>query len=213
MLRRRCGMTGFRSYPRLHQGFFISTQTGFSYGVNVMTNKYNVSEKLFALEAFSKKTRQDLHKIPELSGEEYKTSKYCRELMESFGYTIRQFEGYTGFTAELTVNPAYRLIAYRTDIDGLEMPDMTCNEHSSVHEGCAHNCGHDTHMTIALTAAKYLSEHRDELTHNVRFVFQMAEEDMRVPGADKMVEMGCMDGVDEVYGLHNDAAIDRKSVV
>lgn len=58
MLRRRCGMTGFRSYPRLHQGFFISTQTGFSYGVNVMTNKYNVSEKLFALEAFSKKTRQ-----------------------------------------------------------------------------------------------------------------------------------------------------------
>ena len=51
--------------------------------------------------------------------------------MESFGYTIRQFEGYTGFTAELTVNPAYRLIAYRTDIDGLEMPDMTCNEHSS----------------------------------------------------------------------------------
>lgn len=173
-------MTGFRSYPRLHQGFFISTQTGFSYGVNVMTNKYNVSEKLFALEAFSKKTRQDLHKIPELSGEEYKTSKYCRELMESFGYTIRQFEGYTGFTAELTVNPAYRLIAYRTDIDGLEMPDMTCNEHSSVHEGCAHNCGHDTHMTIALTAAKYLSEHRDELTHNVRFVFQMAEEDMRV---------------------------------
>lgn len=100
--------------------------------------------------------------------------------MESFGYTIRQFEGYTGFTAELTVNPAYRLIAYRTDIDGLEMPDMTCNEHSSVHEGCAHNCGHDTHMTIALTAAKYLSEHRDELTHNVRFVFQMAEEDMRV---------------------------------
>lgn len=208
MLRRRCGMTGFRSYPRLHQGFFISTQTGFSYGVNVMTNKYNVSEKLFALEAFSKKTRQDLHKIPELSGEEYKTSKYCRELMESFGYTIRQFEGYTGFTAELTVNPAYRLIAYRTDIDGLEMPDMTCNEHSSVHEGCAHNCGHDTHMSIALTAAKYLSEHRDELTHNVRFVFQMAEEDMRVPGADKMVEMGCMDGVDEVYGLHNDAAIE-----
>lgn len=173
-----------------------------------MTNKYNISEKLFTLEAFSKKTRQDLHKIPELSGQEYKTSKYCRELMESFGYSIRQFEKYTGFTADLIIDPTKSLIAYRTDIDGLEMPDLTNNEHSSVHEGCAHNCGHDTHMTIALTAAKYLSENRSELTHNVRFIFQMAEEDMRIPGADKMVEMGCMDGVDEVYGLHNDAAID-----
>lgn len=177
-----------------------------------MTNKYNISEKLFTLEAFSKKTRQDLHKIPELSGLEYKTSKYCRELMKSFGYTIRQFDDYTGFTAELIVDPTKRLIAYRTDIDGLEMPDLTSNEHSSIHEGFAHNCGHDTHMTIALTAAKYLSENRSELTHNVRFIFQMAEEDMRVPGADKMVEMGCMEGVDEVYGLHNDAAFETGSV-
>ncbi|MGA0506514.1 amidohydrolase, partial [Escherichia coli] len=40
-----------------------------------MNNIYNVSEKLFQLNDFSKKTRQDLHKIPELSGEEYKTSK------------------------------------------------------------------------------------------------------------------------------------------
>lgn len=173
-----------------------------------MTNKYNISDKLFALEAFSKKTRQDLHKIPEPSGQEYKTSEYCRELMNSFGYTIRQFEGYTGFTADLVVDPAKPLIAYRTDIDGLEMPDLTGNEHSSIHEGCAHNCGHDTHMTIALTAANYLSQNATELTHNVRFIFQMAEEDMRIPGADKMVEMGCMDGVSEVYGLHNDAAVD-----
>ncbi len=70
-----------------------------------------------------------------MSGQEFKTSQYCRELMESFGYNIRLFEGYTGFTAELIVDPTKRLIAYRTDIDGLEMPDLTCNEHSSVHEG------------------------------------------------------------------------------
>ena len=173
-----------------------------------MTNKYNISDKLFMLEAFSKKTRQDLHKIPEPSGQEYKTSEYCRELMGSFGYAIRQFEGYTGFTADLIVDPTKSLIAYRTDIDGLEMQDLTGNEYSSIHEGCAHNCGHDTHMTIALTAAKYLSQNSAELTHNVRFIFQMAEEDMRIPGADKMVEMGCMDGVSEVYGLHNDAAFE-----
>lgn len=173
-----------------------------------MTNLYNINTKLLKLESFSKKTRQDLHKIPELSGQEFKTSQYCRELMTSFGYEINIFEGFTGFTADIIVDRTKPLIAIRADMDGLEMPDMTDNEHSSIHEGCAHNCGHDTHMAIALTTAKYLAENRLEMTHNVRFIFQMAEEDMRIPGADKMVELGCMKDVDEVYALHNDGALE-----
>ena len=173
-----------------------------------MTNLYNISDELFKLSSFSKKTRQDLHKIPELSGEEFKTSQYCRELMSDFGYEIKTFDGYTGFIADLKIDPSKPLIAIRADMDGLEMPDMTNNEFSSVHAGCAHNCGHDTHMTMALTAAKYLAEHPQEMSSNVRFIFQMAEEDMRIPGADKMVELGCMEGVDEVYALHNDGAIE-----
>lgn len=171
-------------------------------------NQYNISEKLQAFEAFSKKVRQDLHQIPEPSGEEFKTSQYCRSLMESLGYNIRTFEGYTGFTADLIIDPSWPLIAIRADMDGLEMPDMTEDAYRSTHEGLAHNCGHDTHMAIALTTAKYLAEHRDEMTHNVRFIFQMAEEDMRVPGADKMVELGCMEGVNEVYALHNNGALE-----
>ncbi len=51
-----------------------------------------------------------------------------------------------------------------------------------------------------------------ELKRNVRFIFQMAEEDMRVPGADKMVELGCMEGVDEVYALHNDASMETGTI-
>nr|WP_232370049.1 M20 family metallopeptidase [Xenorhabdus lircayensis] len=161
---------------------------------------------MFVLKEFSKKTRQNLHKIPELSGQELKTSQYCRDLMTRFGYTIKTYEGYTGFIADLITDPEKPLIAFRADMDALAMPDMTNNEHRSVHEGCAHNCGHDTHMTIALTAANYLSQHQDEMSANVRFIFQMAEEDMRVPGADKMVELGCVEGVGEVYALHNNGA-------
>ena len=153
-----------------------------------MNNIYNVSEKLFQLNDFSKKTRQDLHKIPELSGEEYKTSKYCRELMESFGYQIKTFDGYTGFTADLIVNSEFPLIAIRADMDGLEMPDLTNNEHSSVHQGCAHNCGHDTHMTMALTSAKYLAENREEMSANVRFIFQMAEEAYRTEASQNKAQ-------------------------
>ncbi|PHM57842.1 amidohydrolase [Xenorhabdus hominickii] len=171
-------------------------------------NQYNVSEKLFELNEFSKKTRQYLHKIPELSGQEVKTSQYCHDLMTQFGYATKTYEGYTGFIADLIVDPAKPLIAFRADMDALAMPDMTNNEYSSIHEGCAHNCGHDTHMAIALTAANYLSKHRDEMHANVRFIFQMAEEDMRVPGEDKMVELGCVEGVSEIYALHNCGALE-----
>ncbi|MBD2780315.1 M20 metallopeptidase family protein [Xenorhabdus szentirmaii] len=175
-------------------------------------NRLNVNEKLFELSEFSKKTRQDLHQLPELSGQEFKTSQYCRNLMMGFGYIIRNYEGYTGFIADLIIDPSKPLIAFRADMDALAMPDMTNNKHTSIHGGCAHNCGHDTHMAIALTTANYLSQHRDEMSANVRFIFQMAEEDMRVPGADKMVELGCMEGVNEVYALHNNGAQETGSI-
>lgn len=132
--------------------------------------------------------------------------------MEGFGYTLRTFEGYTGFTADLIVDPAFKLLAIRADMDGLEMPDMTENACTSIHDGMAHNCGHDSHMAIALTTANFLSKHKDSMKYNVRFIFQMAEEDMRVPGANKMVEMACMEGVDEVYALHNDASMDTGTI-
>lgn len=176
-----------------------------------MQNKYanfNLDSKLLSMHEFSINTRRELHKIPELSGEEFKTTAFCQELMTKFGYKLTTYAGFTGFIADLTIDSNWKRIAFRADIDGLEMPDMTNNEFSSIHEGRAHNCGHDTHMTIALTTAKYLAENQAELKHNLRFIFQMAEEDMRVPGANKMVELGCMQGISEVYALHNDAALE-----
>ncbi|MGL4475187.1 MAG: M20 metallopeptidase family protein [Shewanella sp.] len=180
-----------------------------------MSNPYqafNLDSKLLALAEFSKETRRHLHQIPELSGAETKTSAYCSELMEQAGYQLTRYDDCTGFVANLEINPQWDWIAFRADMDALEMDDLTNNEFSSKHPGCAHNCGHDTHMSIALTAAKYMAANTAELKHNVRFVFQMAEEDMRVPGANKMVELGCMDNISEVYALHNDAALEYGTV-
>lgn len=174
--------------------------------------KYTLSPKLEVLHEYAVHTRRELHKIPEYSGQELKTSAYCRAQMEGFGYKVKTYEGFTGFVADVVTNPALPLIAFRADMDGLEMPDMTENDHCSTHEGMAHNCGHDSHMAILLTTAHYLVLHPEELKYNVRFIFQMAEEDMRVPGADKMVELGCMDGVDEVYALHNDASMELGTI-
>ncbi len=171
-------------------------------------SRFNLDEKLLAMHDFSIKTRRDLHQIPEASGAELKTTAYCQALMTEMGYTLTTYEGYTGFIADLTINDSLDRVAFRADMDALEMEDMTENDYRSQHAGCSHNCGHDTHMAIILTTAKYLAENQGELKHNVRFAFQMAEEDMRVPGANKMVELGCMEGVAEVYALHNDAALE-----
>lgn len=171
-------------------------------------SRFNLDEKLLAMHDFSIKTRRDLHQIPEASGAELKTTAYCQVLMTEMGYTLTTYEGYTGFIADLTINDSLDRVAFRADMDALEMEDMTENDYRSQHAGCSHNCGHDTHMAIILTTAKYLAENQGELKHNVRFAFQMAEEDMRVPGANKMVELGCMEGVAEVYALHNDAALE-----
>ena len=162
---------------------------------------YHIEPDLLALRDFSHEVRHHLHRIPEYSGAEFKTSAYCRGLMEEFGYKITEYPGFTGFHGDLVVDPTLPTIAFRADMDGLEMHDMSEVAFKSTHEGMAHNCGHDSHMAIALTTAKFLAGHRERLRYNVRVIFQMAEEDMRVPGAEKMVELGCMKGVDEIYAL------------
>ncbi|MGL4735470.1 MAG: M20/M25/M40 family metallo-hydrolase [Enterovibrio sp.] len=175
--------------------------------------EYQIDPQLEALRDFSQEVRHHLHAIPEASGLEFKTSTYCKELMASFGYQLTEYPGFTGFHADLMVDNTLPTLAFRADMDGLEMPDLSESPYKSTHEGMAHNCGHDSHMAIALTAAHFLSEQRQRLQHNVRFIFQMAEEDMRVPGAAKMVELGCMEKVDEIYACHRSCKTDPLTII
>jgi hippurate hydrolase len=68
--------------------------------------------------------------------------------------------------------------------------------------GVAHACGHDAHMAALLGAARIVAERRAELTRSVRLLFQPSEECFP-GGAPAMIEAGCLEGVAEVYGLHN----------
>ena len=54
-------------------------------------NHYHIEPDLLALRDFSHEVRHHLHKIPEYSGAEFKTSAYCRGLMEEFGYKLTEY--------------------------------------------------------------------------------------------------------------------------
>ena len=64
-------------------------------------------------------------------------------------------------------------------------------------------CGHDGHMVILLGAISKILDQRDIIPSNctVRAIFQPGEEGFG--GADLMINEGVLDGVSEIYGLHN----------
>lgn len=144
--------------------------------------------------------RRKLHSEPELSFEEYKTTAFVCEYLDKLGISYRKTEP-TGVIAEIQGTPGGKTVALRGDMDALPVQQLNTHvPYASKVEGKMHACGHDAHTSMLLIAAKVLSEVKDELPGNVRFLFQPAEE--AAAGAKAMVDQGAMDGVDNVFGIH-----------
>ncbi|MEM7156924.1 MAG: M20 family metallopeptidase [Myxococcota bacterium] len=165
------------------------------------TNSADVAE-IEALLPRLREIRHDLHQHPELGFEEHRTQGVVRTWLEGLGYTPRECAG-TGLVADLHPDRKGPCIALRADLDCLPMQETTDLPYRSVHDGRAHKCGHDGHTSILMGVAAMLAKHRAEVAGNVRLLFQPAEEGVRGGGAKVMVAEGALDGVDEVYGLHN----------
>lgn len=164
----------------------------------------NILSEAKNLKTWAIKHRRHLHQYPELSLQEQKTSEYCQKIMHELGYTITPSFGY-GFCADLDIPNSKETIAFRAEMDALPIQEQNTHDYTSKNAGVAHMCGHDVHMTIALTTAKLLSENKDKLIRNIHFIFQPNEEE--VPGgARAMIEAGCLNNVKEIYGLHTTAS-------
>ncbi len=159
------------------------------------------SPEVLALEEEMRETRRFLHRNPELSFEEYKTTDYIESrLKEIGGYEIRRITK-TGLIADLDGAFPGKRIALRTDIDALPIEEENDLPFRSEKPGVMHACGHDGHMSVMLAEAKLLHDVREKLHGSVRLIFQFGEE-QPPGGAAPMVEAGAMEGVDEVFGLH-----------
>ncbi|GED20237.1 N-acetyldiaminopimelate deacetylase [Kurthia gibsonii] len=129
--------------------------------------------------------RRDLHRIPEIGFQEFKTQQYLLDTITSFIKPyMRIIKWRTGFILVIEgINPRLQL-GWRTDLDGLPVQEQTNLSYASEHEGFMHACGHDFHMTIALGLAKRFADVQPE--HTILLYFQPAEEGPG--GAEPMLE-------------------------
>ncbi|KXG10383.1 N-acetyldiaminopimelate deacetylase [Anoxybacillus sp. P3H1B] len=119
--------------------------------------------------------RRDLHKIPELGFQEFKTQQYLLNYIASLPQERLEIQTWkTGIFVKINGLQPTKTIAYRADIDGLPIHEETELPYRSQHEGKMHACGHDFHMSIALGVLTHFVHHpiRDDLL----FIFQPAEE-------------------------------------
>jgi amidohydrolase len=168
-----------------------------------------VAHELPELVAF----RHDLHRHPELSYQERRTSARVCEELEKLGipYKAGLAKG-TGVVAHLPgtggSTKSATAVALRADLDALPISECTGRPYASETPGVMHACGHDGHTAILLGAARVLSK-LDHRPNPVTFIFQPAEEGGA--GGERMCDDGCLLGdegggigarVGRIFGLH-----------
>ncbi|WP_127531507.1 M20 metallopeptidase family protein [Paenibacillus kobensis] len=145
--------------------------------------------------------RRYLHRYPELSFQEKRTSAWIAGKLRSFGCKVTEGIGGYGVIADIEGEGEGPCIALRADIDALPIQDAKQCEYSSTVPGVMHACGHDGHTATLLAIAKTYSDNRDGWNGSRRFIFQPAEE-LCPGGANAMIRDGVLEGVDAIYGVH-----------
>jgi hippurate hydrolase len=153
--------------------------------------------------------RQHLHAHPELSYQEFETSKFVQLKLKSFGipFEVKATTGVLGIIKGK--NPESRVIALRADMDALPIQEENEVAYKSQHAGIMHACGHDVHTTILLGASKILNELKDEWEGTIKLIFQPGEE--RNPGgASYMIKDGVLEDPKPqgIFGLHVHPGLD-----
>jgi len=132
---------------------------------------------------------------------------------------LSAFEGgFTGIVATLNTGRPGPTLAFRVDMDALDLDESIQGDHLPAREGFAscnsgmmHACAHDGHTTIGLGLAHLLMQYRSQLNGTIKLIFQPAEEGTR--GARAMVAAGALDGVDYFTAIHIGTGVPAGTVI
>ena len=155
-----------------------------------MIEKIKKLSTLYAAEFIE--IRRHLHANPELSYQEFETSKFVQSKLKEFGipFTIIATTGVVGLIKGK--NPGKRIFAIRADMDALPIQEENDVSYKSKINGVMHACGHDVHTTCLLGAAKILNELKDEWEGTIKLIFQPGEE-KNPGGASYMIKEGVLE--------------------
>ena len=157
--------------------------------------------------------RRDFHEHPELGFEETRTAGIVAAKLRDYGVdTVHEGLGGTGVVGLIAgKSPGDRRIGLRADMDALPIHETTNLAFASKTPGVMHACGHDSHTTMLLGAARYLAETRD-FAGTAMVVFQPAEEGLG--GARQMIADGLFRQFpcDEIYGMHNNPMAPKNKI-
>jgi hippurate hydrolase len=154
----------------------------------------------------------DLHRTPELSFHEEKTSAKMATRLRELGFEVTEHVGKFGVVGVLKNGPGPTVMV-RTDMDALPVKEQTGLPYASTvvtkndagqEVGVMHACGHDIHMTSWIGAATLLARSKNLWQGTLVFIGQPAEE--TVEGARAMVEDGLFTRFpkpDFVIGVHD----------
>lgn len=148
--------------------------------------------------------RQELHRHPELSRQEFETTARLRAALTERQIRVLDLPLETGLVAEVG-NVDGPLVVLRADIDALPIEEQADVPWRSLNKGVMHACGHDFHATAALGAAILLKKKESSLPGRVRILFQAAEETGH--GASALLATGALDKAGVIFGIHNDPTL------
>lgn len=152
--------------------------------------------------------RRDLHRHPELSNREERTSRVIADRLRALGLDeVRTGVGKYGVVGILKGAKPGPVVAVRADMDALPILETLDVSYRSVNKGVKHACGHDVHMTVQLGVAELLSKMRDRIRGTIKFIFQPAEEGPppgEEGGAEFMIKEGALENPRPaaIFGLH-----------
>ncbi|UWQ89623.1 amidohydrolase [Rhodobacteraceae bacterium M382] len=147
--------------------------------------------------------RHDLHRIPEVSGQEARTAAFIEDTLTRHtpDSLISGLGGY-GVAAVFDSGTPGPTVMIRCELDGLPIPEQSEARYRSTHEGRGHLCGHDGHMAIVAGLADWLAA-RPLARGRVVLLFQPAEETGKGAAAVLADPRFASIAPDYAFSLHN----------